>query len=194
VHVLGISAALVAVPALIALTVSWNASGISVAAASIYGTTLLAMLTFSGLYNMLDQSAWSGVLRRLDHAGIYFKIAGTYTPFTLTTGAPSVGLLTTIWSAALVGAVPKLVNPSRFRWPALALYLLMGWAGVFAGSTFLSTLGPAVLTLILAGGLLYTAGVVFFLWEKLPFHNTIWHIFVLTASGLFFAAVTLHLA
>jgi hemolysin III len=165
-----------------------------VAAASIYGTTLLAMLTFSGLYNMLDQSAWSGVLRRLDHAGIYFKIAGTYTPFTLTTGAPSVGLLTTIWSAALVGAVLKLVNPSRFRWPALALYLLMGWAGVFAGSTFLSTLGPAVLTLILAGGLLYTAGVVFFLWEKLPFHNTIWHIFVLTASGLFFAAVTLHLA
>jgi hemolysin III len=193
VHVVGVSAALVAVPALIALTATWNASGTTVAAASVYGTTLLAMLTFSALYNMLDQSAWSGVLRRLDHAGIYFKIAGTYTPFTLTTGAPAVGLLATLWSAAVVGAALKLVNPSRFRWPALALYLLMGWAGVFAGGAFLSSLGPAVLALILAGGVLYTAGVVFFLWTKLPFHNTIWHVFVLTASGLFFAAVTVHL-
>lgn len=192
-HVVGVSAALVAVPLLIAVTVDWSASATSVAAASVYGATLIAMLTFSALYNMLHQSPWSGVLRRLDHAGIYFKIAGTYTPFTLTTGAPAVGLLATLWCAALLGAALKLVNPSRFRWPALALYLLMGWAGLFAGGAFLSALDPAVLALILAGGLLYTAGVVFYLWEKLPFHITIWHVFVLTASGLLYSAVTVHI-
>lgn len=193
VHLLGVVAALAAVPALIVLAAVWNTGGIAVVAVSVYGATLVAMLTFSGLYNIFDRSAWSGLLRRLDHAGIYFKIAGTYTPFTLTTGGHAIWLLITVWGAATAGALLKLIDPSRFRWPALVLYLLMGWAGLFAGSAFLATLSPIVLSLIMTGGLLYTAGVVFFLWERLPFHNTIWHVFVLVASSVFYAAVTLHL-
>ncbi len=193
VHVTGVVSALVAVPVLITMAMIWNAGSVAVCAASVYGLTLVAMLTLSGLYNMFDRSAWSGLLRRLDHAGIYLKIAGTYTPFTLTTGGHAIWLLIVVWGAATLGAVLKLVDPSRFRWPALALYLLMGWAGLFSGNAFLGDLSPTVLSLILVGGVLYTAGVIFFLWERLPFHNTIWHAFVLVASCLFYAAVTIHL-
>jgi hemolysin III len=84
----------------------------------------------------------------------------------------------------------KVVSPERFRWAALALYLAMGWAGVLAGGAMLATLPGAVVALMVVGGLLYTAGVAFYLWERLLFHNTIWHVFVLAASLVFYAAVT----
>lgn len=194
VHMAGVLGALIAVPVLVAFAAGMQADRATVTSVAIYGLTLFAMLTFSALYNIYDRSAWSGVLQRLDHAGIYFKIAGTYTPFTVMAGGQAAWLLPTVWAAALAGATLKLVNPSRFRWAALALYLAMGWVGVFAGDPFLAGLGPAVLSLMLVGGALYTVGVVFYVSERLPFHNTIWHVFVLGASGVFYAAVLVKLA
>ena len=174
VHLVGISLAVVAVPVLIVLTVLYRSEPGPVVGASIYGTTLIAMLSFSALYNMIDSSRWTGLLRRLDHSAIYMKIAGTYTPFVLLSGAPATGLLAGLWGAATIGSLLKMLVPGRFRWFALSLYLAMGWAVLLAGGAILAELSWAVLLLMSAGGIAYTAGVGFHLSQRLPFHNTIW--------------------
>lgn len=193
VHVIGTGSALVAVPVLITLTVMFRGDAATVVGASVYGATLVAMLTFSALYNMIGHIRWSRVLQRLDHAGIYLKIAGTYTPFVLTTGGRTIGLMTGLWGAAALGAALKLWAPNRFRWFALALYLGMGWAVVLAGRPMLATMSGPVVALMVAGGITYTLGVVFFLLDRIPFHLTIWHVFVLIGSILFFVAVATHI-
>ena len=94
VHILGLTAALMAVPVLITLAVIWRHETIAVVGVSIYGVSLIAMLFFSALYHLMPHPGWKNFLRRLDHAAIYFKIAGTYTPFTLLTGGKGARLLT----------------------------------------------------------------------------------------------------
>ncbi len=193
VHVLGVSSAVIAAPMLIIMTVFYRSDPAAVLGASIYGITLVLMLTLSALYNMIEHDEWAEFLRRLDHSGIYVKIAGTYTPFLLLSASQPPGLLLGLWSSATLGSVLKMIDPNRFRWFGLALYLLMGWAAVWAGQSMLAELSPLTLTLMIAGGLIYTAGVVFYLLDWLPYHNTIWHVFVLAGSGLFFAAVALRI-
>lgn len=192
IHVTGLVAVAVAVPLLITMAAYLRGDFTAVLAVSVYGLGLLAMILCSALYNMIAHPGWAGVLKRLDHSAIYVKIAGTYTPFTLLSGQ-GFWLLAGLWGAALAGVGIKLVSPDRFRTLTLALYLAMGWAGLLAGGGFLATLSGPVVALILAGGLLYTVGVAFYLWDRLPFHYTIWHALVLAASGTFYAAVTLHL-
>ncbi|SLN32564.1 PAQR family membrane homeostasis protein TrhA [Ruegeria meonggei] len=191
VHVLGVTSALVAVPALIVMLVFYRSEPAAVLGASIYGATLVLMLTFSAAYNMNESKRWSDLLRRLDHSGIYVKIAGTYTPFLLVSGVQAPGLLLGLWSSATLGSLLKLIDPNRFRWFGLALYLMMGWAIVWAGQSTLAELSPTVYFLMIAGGVVYTVGVTFYLLDWLPYHNTIWHVFVLTGSILFFFAVAL---
>ncbi|WP_170763542.1 PAQR family membrane homeostasis protein TrhA [Ruegeria lacuscaerulensis] len=193
VHVLGVTSALVAVPALISITVLNRSDPAAILGASVYGFTLVLMLSLSAMYNMVESQRWSELLRRLDHSGIYVKIAGTYTPFLLLSGSQLTGLLIGLWSSATLGSVLKMTDPNRFRWFGLALYLMMGWAIVWAGHSILAELSPAVLKLMFAGGLVYTVGVAFYLLDWLPFHNTIWHVFVLTGSVLFFIAVAVHI-
>lgn len=194
VHLLGVTMALLAVPVMITLTAIWRTEPAAILGASVYGATLILMLTFSALYNMVENPRWTGLLRRLDQSAIYVKIAGTYTPFTLLAGGQMLCLLAGLWTAAALGLVLKMLAPAGLRWPALALYLAMGWAALYAGGPMLAELPGTVLALILAGGIVYTTGVVFFLLERLPFHNTIWHVFVLAGSVLFFIAVALLIA
>jgi hemolysin III len=189
VHVAGVGLALMAVPALIASAVVLRGDAPTLVGTAIYGAALILMLGFSALYNMVRRPDWTWLLKRLDHSAIYMKIAGTYTPFTLITGQ-GLALTVGLWGAALLGVGLKVADPVRFRWQGLALYLGMGWAGVVAGGALLAALPGPVVGLMIAGGLLYTLGVVFYLWERLPYHNTIWHVFVLAASAVFFAAVT----
>ncbi len=193
VHVIGLVMAGVAVPLLIIFTVIYRSDPAAVLGASIYGVTLLIMLGFSALYNMARSDQWIDLLQRLDHSGIYVKIAGTYTPFLLLSGVQLPGLLIGLWSSAVLGSALKLLNPNRFRYFGLALYLLMGWAIVWAGHALLAELSPSILVLMFTGGITYTLGVVFYLLHWLPFHNTIWHVFVLAGTGLFFAAVALRI-
>lgn len=192
VHVAGVSLVLMAVPVLIVVTVIERGDLAAVSGVSIYGAALIAMLACSALYNIGVRFHWGAarewLFKRLDHAAIYVKIAGTYTPFTLLSGH-GVGLTLGLWAAALAGVALKLISPYRFRWLALGLYLAMGWAGVIAGQALLAALPMPVVVLMLVGGALYTGGVVFYLWERLPFHNTIWHVCVLAASLVFYAAV-----
>ncbi|MCX8507394.1 MAG: hemolysin III family protein [Rhodobacteraceae bacterium] len=193
IHVSGLVIVLISVPVLITMTAFVRGDFSALVGITVYGLTLIAMILCSALYNIVGQGRWSWLLRRLDHSAIYAKIAGTYTPFTLLSGSHALWLLASLWGAALAGIGLKALSPERFRWLALGLYLLMGWAGLLAGGSFLATLSSPVLTLIVTGGLLYTIGVVFYLFDRLPFHYTIWHLFVLTASMVLYAAVTVHM-
>ena len=188
VHVAGLSLAVLAVPALLVTAAVVRGDAPSLVGTSVYGIALILMLACSALFNMVRRPEWSWLLRRLDHSAIYMKIAGTFTPFTLMSGQ-GLALTFGLWSAAAVGVALKVADPQRFRWPGLALYLGMGWGGAVIGSSMFAALPGPALSLIVAGGLLYTLGVVFYLWDRLPFHNTIWHIFVLVASAAFYGAV-----
>jgi hemolysin III len=188
VHVTGIVMVVVTIPVLIVLTVLTRGDVAALVGVSVYGAAMAAMISCSALYNLTPGAALTWLYRRLDHAAIYVKIAGTYTPFALISGH-GLALTAGVWGAAAVGIGLKIVSPERFRWAALALYLGMGWAGVVAGQALMAALPAPVLALMVAGGLLYTAGVVFYLWERLPFHYTIWHVFVLVATLVFYAAV-----
>ncbi|WP_159965651.1 PAQR family membrane homeostasis protein TrhA [Profundibacterium mesophilum] len=189
IHVIGVGAALLGVPILIMAVISERGDTASLVAISIYGASLLAMLGCSALYNTLPAPNWRPVLKRMDHSAIYIKIAGTFTPLVALSEVPGTGLLIGLWLAALAGAMLKIASPDRLRWLGLTLYLGMGWGGVALGGEVFGALSPAAFAMVTAGGLLYTAGVVFFLWEALPFHYTIWHVFVLAATLLFFGAV-----
>lgn len=188
VHVVGLAMVAGAVPVLIVLAALLRGDAPAVVGASVYGATLILMILCSALCNMITRPDWRWLLRRLDHAAIYLKIAGTYTPFALISGQGA-GLVAALWAAAGVGVALKAVSPARFRWAALALYLGMGWAGVVAGGDMIAALPAAAVVLMGVGGALYTAGVVFYLWDRMPFHNTLWHVFVLVATAVFYAAV-----
>ncbi|NBC95900.1 MAG: Hly-III family protein [Deinococcus-Thermus bacterium] len=193
VHLVALAAAIVGVPILITLAAVWHGDASAVTAIAVYGASLIAMIGCSALYNGFPSVRLSWLYQRLDHAAIYVKIAGTYTPFTLLTGQGG-WLLTGLWGAALAGSWLRIFASPRWKWIAFALYLVMGWAGVAVGWPMLAALSAPIIALMLAGGILYTVGTVFLLWQRLPFHNTIWHVFVMAASAAFFVAVTLLLA
>ena len=190
VHILGVVAALLAVPVLITLAVVLRGDAPAVASTALYGVALIAMLVFSALYHMTTRAGLRRVFRSLDHTAILCKIAATYTPFALLSGAEATGLLVGLWTAALAGAAVRAFAPDRLKLAAVALALLMGWAGLLAGGEIFAGLSTAVMVLITIGGILYTIGVGFCLVERLPFHYTIWHVCVLVASAVFYAAVT----
>jgi hemolysin III len=192
IHVIGVGFALIAGPILVALAAYRIGDATTVTAVAIYAATLLAMLTCSALYNMIRRPDLSDRLRRLDQSAIYLKIAGTYTPFlVLFPGSP--GFLAAIWGMALAGASIIVFSAERRTLLALALYLGLGWAGVVWGQPLFSGLSTAGMVLLLTGGLLYTGGVAFLLWHRLPFHNTIWHVFVLAATCVCYAALVVEL-
>ena len=192
VHIVGLSLGLMAVPVLIVLTALYRGDAVSILSVSLYSSAMVAMLLCSALYNISLRWPWgrarAWILQRLDHSAIFVKIAATYMPFALISGQ-GVALSLGLWAAAAVGVVLKLASPVRFRWVALALYLGMGWAGVVVGHAVLAALPLPVLVLMAVGGGLYTVGVGFYLWRGLPFHYTLWHILVLAATLVFYAAV-----
>ncbi len=189
VHVLGIALGMGAVAILIARVLA-TASLADLMSVAIYSVALIAVLSVSALYNMWPVSPMKGLLRRLDHSAIYVLIAGTYTPFLmkLSEAVLAQALLAAVWIASLAGVLLKLALPGRFERVSIVLYLCLGWSGVIVWDRVAQF--PAVtLWLMLAGGVLYTVGVLFHVWRSLPFQNAIWHVFVLVASGCFYGAV-----
>lgn len=193
VHLLGIVAALIAVPVLITLAVVLRGDASAIASTTLYGVALLTMLVFSALFHLTTRPRLRRVFRSLDHTAILCLIAATYTPFVLLSGAEATGLLVALWGAALAGAALRAFAPDRLKLAAIALALGMGWAGLISGGAVFAALSTPVMVLITLGGLLYTVGVGFCVWERLPFHYTIWHVCVLAASAVFYAAVTVQL-
>lgn len=189
IHVLGIVLGIGAVAYLIARVVA-AAPAPAVIPVAIYGSALMAVLIISAVYNMLPVSPVKWLMRRFDHSAIYVLIAGTYTPFLARMGESIVAhvLLATVWIASAFGVLLKIALPGRYDRLSIALYLLIGWSGVFAWES-IAQLPSLALWLVVTGGLLYTLGVVFHVWQALPFQNAIWHAFVLVASGCFYGAV-----
>ncbi|NNF70785.1 MAG: Hly-III family protein [Rhodobacteraceae bacterium] len=194
IHISGITAALIGGPILITLAAIWFGSWSVVTATTVYVVCLVLMLTCSALYNMVNRPGLKDCLRRIDQSAIYMKIAGTYTPFVALAGTHAGWFLAGIWSVAIGGASLILFAPARFRLIAIVLYLALGWAGVFWGGPLVSNLSAGGSILLLIGGCLYTAGVAFLLWERLPFHNTIWHVFVLAGTAVCYAALVVELS
>ena len=193
-HFVGVIAALISAPVIITLAAVWYGDASTVGAAVIYGVSLIAMLSLSACYHMATHGRTRQILRRLDHAAIYVKIAGTYTPFAvLLAGDRAPEILAGIWGAALVGVGFKMVSARRWEWFTLTLYLAMGWAIVVIGGPILDEVSNTTFTLIAAGGVFYTIGVGFLYWERLRFNNAIWHAFVLIASFLIYAAILLEI-
>lgn len=188
IHVLGVVFSIAGVSAMITLAALYKDAA-TVASIAIYGAGLITVFVTSAAYHMIQSPAWKATLQRLDHAAIFIKIAGTYTPFAVVSigGWWGVGLLSAVWMIAAVGAPLKLFAPEKIERIAVALYLIQGWMLLFAlGGLKLST---AATTLVITGGLLYTVGVVFHLWRSLPFQNAIWHAFVLAGSSCMYAAI-----
>lgn len=190
VHITGVVAALIAVPVMVTLAAVWHNDAPTIAAATVYGLGLIAMLAASAGYHLVRRPQVKELLRRCDHAAIYIKIAATYTPFTvLIGGAGALWLLAGIWGAAVVGLALKVFAPRRYELASVGLYLAMGWAGLIIGGPMIEGLTQTGLVLIIVGGALYTIGVGFHLWHGLPYQNAIWHGLVLAASFVFYAAV-----
>jgi len=189
IHVLGVILGLGAVAALI-VQVADTAPLFDLIPVSIYGAALLAVLIVSAMYNMWPISPRKWFMRRFDHSAIYVLIAGTYTPFLMKLSGSifAQALLVVVWLSASVGVVIKVALPNRFDRLSIALYLLIGWSGLLIWES-VSLLPATSLWLVVAGGLLYSVGVIFYVWESLPFQNAIWHSFVLVASGCFYGAV-----
>ncbi|KIT17039.1 PAQR family membrane homeostasis protein TrhA [Jannaschia aquimarina] len=193
VHLLGLIAALAAVPVLITLTVLWHGNLTGVLGVSVYGICLIAMLTASLAYNHVYHPGWTDRLRRIDLSAIYIKIAGTVTPFVMLSGAGST-FLAAIWTAAVVATATTFLKRRRSTALSVGIALAMGWAVLAGGQEVISTVSWPVLGLMVAGGLLYTFGTPFLLMERVRYHNTIWHAFVVAASVVYFIAVFLHAA
>ena len=189
VHATGLALAGIGAAALVALGSQLEAP--KLAGMLIYAFALVAVLGVSAAYNTLPVSPLKWRLRRFDHAAIYLLIAGTYTPFIahMRGGLTEALLLLGVWAASIGGMVLKLAWPGRFDRLAVLLYLLIGWSGIVAYDTVLAALPLSTLWLLGAGGLLYSAGVAFHLWDSLRFHNAIWHAFVLAAAAAHYAAV-----
>ncbi|GHC76801.1 PAQR family membrane homeostasis protein TrhA [Limoniibacter endophyticus] len=190
VHCIGIALALAGGGALLAL--SWfSARPIEFAAAIVYLLSLLAVLGISCTYNALLPSPLKWVFRRADHAAIYLLIAGTYTPFITQLDDPverSVMLLL-IWGMAIIGVSMKLLLPGRFDRLAIVFYLLMGWSGIAMNSSFSAVLPTSTLMLIVAGGIVYSAGVIVYLRQDMKYQSALWHGFVVSAAVLHMGAI-----
>lgn len=190
VHVIGVLTSVAACAALLTYS-SVARDGATTAILAIYALAMTAVFLISAAYHLADAPRVRAVLRRLDHAAIFVKIAGTYTPFAALAigGGWGVGLLGAVWGVAAVGVPLKLFAPARLERIAVWLYLAQGWMIIVAIGPLMDAVPPETLGLIVAGGLVYTAGVGFFLAERLPFNVAIWHLFVLVGSSLMFAAV-----
>jgi hemolysin III len=190
IHVIGIAAGLVGA-AILVISAATRGSPLELAAVATYSGGLLAMLGCSAAYQLLRSSRRRELLRCFDHTAIFLMIAGTYTPFTLLRTRPfwDVALTAAVWSIAGAGIALRLMRPQVFDRVSLAFYLALGWAGLAAAAPLVPMVHVSTLILLGVGGLLYSAGVVFHMWERLPFQNAIWHAFVLVAAGAHYAAV-----
>jgi len=164
-----------------------------VVSVSVYGATLVLLYSASTFYHALPAPRAKSVFRTLDHAAIYLLIAGTYTPFMLVNlrGGWGWALFGVVWGLAVLGIVLEAVAKQRVRILSVVLYLGLGWLVAIAVKPLVQSVEPGGLVLLVAGGLAYSVGVVFYSWKRLPYHHAVWHVFVMAGSLFHFFAVLL---
>ena len=189
-HGVALLAAIVAAPFLFSAVQHPGISGI--VGVCVFALTMVLLYLTSTLYHALPASRAKRVLEKLDHGAIYLFIAGSYTPFAL--GALSdprvCTLFVIVWSAAILGATLKAFNFLSHPWLSTGLYLIMGWIVLIAAVPLVERVPVVVDVLLVAGGIAYTAGVVFFLLDsRLRYSHTVWHCFVVVGTGCHYFAV-----
>ena len=193
-HGVGAAAALAAGAVLVTLA-ALRGDGWILAASIVFGVAMLLLYTASTLYHAVTHPVVKGRLKVFDHCAIYLLIAGTYTPFTLVglRGPTGWWLFGAIWTLALAGVVFKLFYIGRFRRLSTFIYIAMGWLVVVAAKPMFHALDAATLGWLLAGGIAYTAGTVFYLRPHARWSHAIWHLFVIVGSLCHYVAVMRHL-
>ena len=192
-HGLGLLASIVGVVVLITLAAergeAWH-----VVSAAVYGATLVSLYAASTLYHSLKGTKARDVLRLLDHCAIYLLIAGTYTPITLVSlrGGWGWALFGAVWVLAVAGIFFKVFATGRFGYLSTVAYVLMGWICIIALKPILLLLSPGAIALLLAGGISYTAGTLFYSWERIPYSHAVWHLFVIAGSVCHYLAIALY--
>ena len=191
----GIGAGL-SVAALVTMVVRAAHSGdiYTIVAATIFGASLVILYTMSTLYHALTPVGAKKVFRIFDHATIFLLIAGTYTPYLLITMRGTVGwiLFCILWALTAIGIVFDAIMLERFHKVEMVLYVAMGWCIVVASKTLVASLAHGGLILLLAGGVLYTLGILFYSLKKIRYMHSIWHLFVLAGSILHYFSVYLY--
>ena len=189
VHAVGVTAG--AIGAVLLLAAAVDRQPLHTLSAVVYAVGLLAMLSCSAAYNLTPPSRAKWWLRRFDHAAIFLMIAATYTPFLvrLNDASAATALAAVVWAGAVAGMVLKIGWPGRFDRLSIALYLLLGWAIVLAFGPLTQSVTLLSLALLIAGGALYTIGVIFHVWDSLRFGTAIWHGFVVAAASCHYVAV-----
>lgn len=171
-------------------------SGMGIASFAVYGASIITLFLASTLYHAIPFQRAKRALKTFDHCAIYLLIAGTYTPFLLLLLGNRLGavLMAVIWSLAVMGIVFKIFFVNRFHNLSLITYLGMGWLSLFAGWELMHRLPPLGLGLLLAGGIVYSLGTIFYRAQRIPFNHAIWHLFVLGGCVCQFLTVYLYLA
>jgi len=189
-HGVGVVACLAALPLLI-VTAALHGDAPRMVGGIAFGVTALLMFGTSTLYHAARSPRAKAVLRRLDHSAIYLLIAGTYTPFTIGVMRGSLGwaLFGVVWTLAIVGVVAKLAGRLRIPGLSAALYVAIGWVGMVGIRELSAGLTTLELAWLLAGGIIYTCGVPFYVWKRQPYTHAVWHLFVLAGVGCHFIAV-----
>ncbi|MGM9956318.1 MAG: hemolysin III family protein [Peribacillus sp.] len=161
----------------------------------IYGVSMLLLYVASTLVHSFPEGKLKDLFEIFDHSAIYIFIAGTYTPIMLLViqGALGWTLLGVVWGVAVVGVIFKAFFVKKFLYLSTILYIAMGWMIVLAWGPLTSTMPAAGIQLLIAGGLLYTFGAIFYVWRGFPFHHAVWHLFVLAGSVAHFFVVLLYI-
>lgn len=190
VHGVGIAIAVLAGGALLTVAAVSTASEFAPAIA-LYVIALVTVFVVSLVFNMALVDSTKKLFARLDQAAIFLLIAGTYTPILSILAGTPVGdiMLAVVWGGAIVGMALKLLVPQHFGRLALVLYVAIGWSGILVFKALAEAVPPSTLWLLLAGGIAYSAGIVFHIWDRLRFHNVMWHCFVLLGASLHLWAV-----
>lgn len=190
IHALGLTVAVIGAALLLLHLVPTATTG-TISAVAIYLAFLVLAFVASAAYHLSPFDRPRDLLHRIDHATIYLKIAGTYTPLVVMLGGIlSYCVLALVWVTALIGAWAKLRFWSTDAKGSLSLYLGMGWAAVVLFPSMVLHLPAIVVILVVKGGVLYTLGTIVFARKSMPFQNAIWHGFVLAASACFFGAIS----
>lgn len=190
VHGIGLLVALIAGTVLLTVAVMQTAQD-EIVALSIYVCSFVVLLSASMAYNLCPDGPLKAWFARFDQAAIFLFIAGTYTPLLAALGdVPIAGkLMLFVWATAIVGVALKLLVPQYFGRLAIPFYLAIGWSGVIAFHALAAALPSTALWLLVAGGVAYSAGIIFHLWEKLHFQNVLWHVFVVIGATLHLVAI-----
>lgn len=176
---------------LLIITAAKNVGTAAILATCIYGFGFLMVFTFSTLYHSFQQPGIKQLLKIFDHIGIYFLIAGTYTPLIIifVNNQFGITILIALWSVTVAGIFFKIFFTGRFEMVSTIIYVLMGLLLLAGGKRFFTAIPVTIIKLIISGGILYCTGVIFYVWKKYPYHHGVWHLFVLSAAICHYIAV-----